>query len=241
MNINIHTSINNISLHSDSTQTRLQSQVQNNSNETRLQSAKVVNKVSKPVAWLTSVVLLLSSGGALAYQSTKVSPQEQKKMEQLVKQNTSLPADIANAVVAVESEHDEGAESHVGALGLTQIMPDTAKKNCKGLNINNSSHNVQCGSKVYLLYRGLIQKWLKKANLPTPNKNSAWLQELTIIAYNSGIGTAKDLIGRAKHHFRKEKIVPTGSEIIEYMLLGAPRETRNYLPKFRKALQHYRK
>jgi soluble lytic murein transglycosylase-like protein len=41
-------------------------------------------------------------------------------------QNTGLPADIADAVVHVESNYDPSTIGGVGEIGLMQIRPETA-------------------------------------------------------------------------------------------------------------------
>jgi len=81
---------------------------------------------------------------------------------------------LVKAIIMTESSTDTDAVSETGAIGLMQIMPETAKS----LGVKNSAHpeqNIEAGTK-YLSY--LIDEY--DGNL-----------EIALAAYNAGTGTVK--------------------------------------------------
>ncbi|MVF10944.1 transglycosylase SLT domain-containing protein [Ketobacter sp. MCCC 1A13808] len=101
-----------------------------------------------------------------------------------------VEAPLIKAVIQTESRFDPLAVSHVGAQGLMQIMPVTAK----GLELSNPfspEHNIMAGSK-------LLGRLLKKyeQNL-----------DLALAAYNAGEGAV-----------RKYNGVPPYKETMEYVV-----------------------
>ena len=81
---------------------------------------------------------------------------------------------LIRSVIAAESGFDPQAESPTGAVGLMQVMPDTARE--LGYDAKDSEENILAGSK-YL--SSLIEKYKVFPN---------GLQR-AIAAYNSGPGT----------------------------------------------------
>ena len=124
------------------------------------------------------------------------------------------------AVIKAESNFQEDAVSHKDALGLMQIMKETAEDVARKYNIeidfNNSEReilNVQNNIKIGTKYlAGLLEKY----------KNI----EVAVAAYNAGIGTVDNWI-------EKGIIKSDGSDIenIPY------KETNNYV---RKILRNYK-
>lgn len=124
------------------------------------------------------------------------------------------------AVIKAESNFQEDAVSHKDALGLMQIMKETAEDVAKKYNIeidfNNSKKeilNVQNNIKIGTKYLAvLLEKYKNK--------------EVAVAAYNAGIGTVDNWI-------EKGIIKSDGSDIenIPY------KETNNYV---RKILRNYK-
>ena len=88
-------------------------------------------------------------------------------------QRHKLPAAFVKSIVAAESAFRSDAVSPKGALGLMQVMPDTALE--MGLDANIPEQNVEAGTK-YLAW--LLQRYRKtRGSLPR-----------AIAAYNAGPG-----------------------------------------------------
>ena len=124
------------------------------------------------------------------------------------------------AVIKAESNFQEDAVSHKDALGLMQIMKETAEDVARKYNIeidfNNSEReilNVQNNIKIGTKYLAVLLEKYKNI-------------EVAVAAYNAGIGTVDNWI-------EKEIIKSNGSDIenIPY------KETNNYV---RKILRNYK-
>ena len=124
------------------------------------------------------------------------------------------------AVIKAESNFQEDAVSHKDALGLMQIMKETAEDVARKYNIeidfNNSEReilNVQNNIKIGTKYLAVLFEKYKNI-------------EVAVAAYNAGIGTVDNWI-------EKEIIKSDGSDIenIPY------KETNNYV---RKILRNYK-
>ena len=103
---------------------------------------------------------------------------------------TSLDPALIHAVIATESKHNPRAQSNMGALGLMQLMPATARRfNVKDR--NDPKQNITAGAK-YL--RELLT--LYKGDL-----------KLTLAAYNAGPGAVKKYNNR----------IPPYKETIHYV------------------------
>jgi len=94
-----------------------------------------------------------------------------------------IDVDVAFGMVRTESEFKNHATSHVGAIGLTQLMPATArwlKKDVTIADLRDSKTNLTIGFK-YL--RDLINKYDGDT-------------ELALLAYNRGPGTVDRVLKR---------------------------------------------
>jgi len=94
-----------------------------------------------------------------------------------------IDVDVAFGMVRTESEFKNHATSHVGAVGLTQLMPATArwlKKDVTVADLRDSKTNLTIGFK-YL--RDLINKYDGDT-------------ELALLAYNRGPGTVDRVLKR---------------------------------------------
>lgn len=95
----------------------------------------------------------------------------------------NIDPDVAFGMVRTESEFKDAATSHVGAIGLTQLMPATArwlKKDVTIADLRDSKTNLTIGFK-YL--RDLMNKYDGDT-------------ELALLAYNRGPGTVDRVLKR---------------------------------------------
>lgn len=143
-----------------------------------------------------------------------IHPKKQKKGE----------ADplLVNAIIRAESLFDRRAFSRAGAIGLMQLMPATAQRLSKKLNIRLASNenlfdpdlNVRLGSR----YLGDLIKEFKGALVPA------------IASYNAGKRPVKRWWSKR------------GDEPIEIFIEKIPyQETRNYVKKVLSYLREYRR
>ena len=123
---------------------------------------------------------------------------------------------IIFSIIKAESNYERNSTSNCGAIGLMQLMPDTAKEVLEDLNnefiikeeLYNDEKNIMIGTKYYSYL-------LKKYN----NK------ELALAAYNAGIGNVDKWI--------KDGILNEDGSNIEKIPY---KETNNYV---RKILRNY--
>lgn len=120
------------------------------------------------------------------------------------------------AQAIAESTLDQNAQSHVGAVGIMQIMPDTfadiTKENPQFSQLESPKWNIAAG----IYYNRSIYR--KITNAPTQDK-----LYMTFASYNAGYGR---LLNASKRVGKKEK---DWDEI----KLHLPRETRGYVKRIR--------
>ena len=147
-------------------------------------------------------------------------PKSYEEFVSMYSDEYGVDENLVFAVIKAESNFQEDAVSHKDALGLMQIMKETAEDVARKYNIeidfNNSEKeilNVQNNIKIGTKYLAvLLEKYKNK--------------EVAVAAYNAGIGTVDNWI-------EKEIIKSDGSDIenIPY------KETNNYV---RKILRNYK-
>jgi soluble lytic murein transglycosylase-like protein len=99
-----------------------------------------------------------------------IAPGDLKEKIELAARQAGIDPALFDSLVAAESGYDPGARSRAGALGLSQLMPDTAR----GLGVQNPfdpDENLRGGA-------NYLASMLKKFQSP----------ELALAAYNAGPG-----------------------------------------------------
>jgi soluble lytic murein transglycosylase len=137
-----------------------------------------------------------------------------------------VPEELALAIARRESEFDNRARSGVGALGLMQIMPPTAREVAGGLKIKydrqrlleDPVYNARIGT-AYLA--SLIEEF-------GPN------MVLVSVAYNAGPGRA--------HRWIEQNGDPrsAGVDVVDWIEHIPFNETRNYVMRVMESLPVYR-
>jgi soluble lytic murein transglycosylase-like protein len=117
-----------------------------------------------------------SAHGPIAKAGTYLPPSEYRDIARKVAQMHSVPEDLFFKLVKAESNWNQSAVSRVGALGLAQLMPGTAK--ILGVDPNDPFQNLEGGA------RYLSQQF---------RKFGTW--ELALAAYNAGPGAVEQYGG----------------------------------------------
>ena len=151
-----------------------------------MQPVKAALEVKKPEAAAPKSEAKLASAERLAEKyrdrGFDVSPSLAKQIHEAAVDNDIDP-EVAFGLVKTESGFKNSATSHVGAIGLTQLMPATARwlqPGVKTAQLRNSETNLRIGFK-YL--RDLIEKYDGDT-------------ELALLAYNRGPGTVDRVLRR---------------------------------------------
>ncbi len=140
--------------------------------------------------------------------------------------NTPVEKDLISALIRQESEFNRHARSHVGARGLMQLMPGTARAVARQYRVRydtamltvSPSYNVMLGS---ALLSDLLEKY-----------NGSYI--LTLIAYNAGPGRSNRW--SAAFGNPGDKHIDT----IDWVERIPFKETRHYVKKIMSSLQFFR-
>ncbi len=132
----------------------------------------------------------------------------------------NLSPSVVASIINVESGFDKNAKSRVGAIGLMQIMPDTAIYICEINHIsfddNNDLYNPEKNIQIGCMYfRYLLNKFQDFDN--------------SIYAYNAGETTVKNWLKNTNYSQDKKHI-----NNVPYI------ETKNYLNKINKNIRIYK-
>jgi len=95
----------------------------------RKKGKRVKNKKNSKKAFILSLisVIIICAVGYVGFRSyiRYTHPIKYQDLIEKYAEEYSVPKDLLYATIQVESGFDENAVSNVGAIGLTQIMPDT--------------------------------------------------------------------------------------------------------------------
>ena len=140
--------------------------------------------------------------------------------------DSPVPAELSLAIARQESEFNPAAQSHVGALGLMQVMPATAKSVAKDLGISYST-------------KSLGRDWEYNARIGT-----AYLEDM-LERYDGSVLLAAAAYNAGPH--RADRWIedygdPRSANIdaIDWIETIPFRETRNYVMRVNEALFVYR-
>ena len=131
-----------------------------------------------------ALAVIMPSSGALS----DIRTSRRERYDGLIAQYSSknhLRPRFVKALIMAESDFDHKAESRVGALGLMQLMPDTAGKLGVHDNLRDPEANIRAGTAFLRdLYRSArIRYGLKEKNM---NRAPVWVQRRILAAYHAG-------------------------------------------------------
>ena len=125
-----------------------------------------------------------------------------------------LPAGLLTALIEVESGGYSQARSKAGALGLTQLMPDTAR----GLGIKDAfdpRQNISGGARY-------LSSMMANAKRFLPHGTLEQREILALSMYNAGPGTLNEAIRQDRGKYHKN----WRSNLYDFL----PKETKSYAP-----------
>jgi membrane-bound lytic murein transglycosylase F len=134
----------------------------------------------------------------------KISPYD--KLIRKYARNIEWDWRLMAALIYRESQFDPKAESWAGAVGLMQLMPETAKQ-YGARNISNPEQNIRAGT-LYLL--SLIRFWKDRV------KNDEERLKFILASYNVGAGHVEDAQRLAEKYNRDSQ---QWEDNVEYFLL----------------------
>ena len=145
---------------------------------------------------LERTTTVFSVPDAPAYRTTTAAMPAAERFDDLVREHSerqSLRPELVRAVIQVESGFDPRATSPKGAMGLMQLMPQTARS-LGVLNAYDPAENIRGGT-VYL--RQLLDKYGN--------------EQLALAAYNAGPGAVDKYDGVPPYRETKEYVRKVGS------------------------------
>lgn len=130
-------------------------------------------------------------------------------------QSTMTPA-LLRAIIGTESDFNPNAQSHAGAQGLMQVMPDMWRAYGGGPNPYDPKENVRIGTAIY------DDEFVRfKGN-----------RDLALAAYNAGSPAVIRALNAAGYDLKDSGLVSFDA-IKAYL----PEETQNYVPKINKSMR----
>lgn len=140
----------------------------------------------------------------LRYRTRRHFPQVERTLRR-----RGLPTDL-KFVAVIESALNPAAESHAGARGMWQFMPETAAEyGLDSLTVADPAASTDAAAR-YL-------RWLGR------RFRGDW--QLALAAYNCGVGRVESIV---REHRAETGTTPTFWDIVDAL----PRETQEYVPRF---------
>ena len=168
--------------------------------------------VAPPVphlAYPDEAAALVAAQGRVAHRFRNVRRRGTLRLIERTLRRRGLPTDL-KYVAVIESALNTQAESHAGARGLWQFMPDTATEfGLDSLTVTDPAKSTEAAAR-YLrqLHRMFRGDW-----------------QLALAAYNAGPGRVGAIV---RQHQRETGAYPTFWDIHDAL----PRETQAYVPRF---------
>lgn len=160
------------------------------------------------------------------YMNNPVATKERERFQKTVKffkvyaQKYDFNYLLLTALAYQESRLDQSAKSHVGAVGVMQILPSTASdKNVNIKNIKQVENNIHAGTK-YL--RFMIDRYFNDDSI---DKLNQWL--LAFASYNAGPARVAQLRKEAKEMGLNPNVWFQNVEVVAAKRIG--RETVQYV------------
>ncbi|MAH89361.1 MAG: hypothetical protein CMJ06_04905, partial [Pelagibacterales bacterium] len=187
---------------------------QSNTTSDILMLSKILNDFDK-------ISLSIFAGKKAIYKNIYIPtlnfPLPKEKLMNLILKNTVIPVPVTLAIARQESAFDTNAKSRVGARGLMQLMPRTARITAKKNNYrykriyltSRPSYNVKLGS---FYFKEMLDKF-----------NGSYV--LALVAYNAGPSRVNRWL-KTYGDPRKNEIDP-----VTWMELIPISETRNYVQR----------
>jgi len=135
--------------------------------------AHSINHFEAEEVFATPVVVPPARDTRVVSASVQLAPQTPEELANAAAKKYSLPESFVRSVMKVESNLRQEAQSPKGALGLMQLMPETARK--LGVDPHNSKENAEGGAQ-YL--RDLLARYEDRPDQVV----------LALAAYNAGPG-----------------------------------------------------
>ncbi len=132
----------------------------------------------------------------------------------------NLNPEVVSAVINIESGFDKNAKSSVGAIGLMQLMPDTAIEIAEKLNVNDFTVNMLYSPEVNIRFGCYYLNYL--CTMFDGNLTNA------LASYNAGFNKVKGWLENSDYS--------TNGVVVNPPIL----ETRQYLDKFNYNLKVYK-
>lgn len=180
-------------------------------------------KNKKVIIFISIILIVFVFLGTFKNKILKIIyPTTYREVVSIYAEKYEVEENLIYAVIKAESNYNKDAVSHKGAIGLMQIMEETAKdvaNKYKIVSIDtkeeiiNVQNNINIGTKYLQI---LLEKYKNK--------------ELAVAAYNAGTGTVDNWI--------EERVIKADGSDIENIPY---KETNNYVRKILKNYEVYEK
>lgn len=134
-------------------------------------------------------------------------------------QSFSARPEVVHGIILQESRFDLNARSHVGAAGLMQVMPGTAREVARKLGLG--------GNITKRMYRPMTNVRLGSAYIDTLLEEFGGSRAMALAAYNAGGSRVRDWMRRFGNPLNAGNV----KQVINWMEIIPFYETRNYVQR----------